>query len=429
MASELSADQVIPFRWPAGWTDPKLVSLLEGGPVNCVLFDGAPAPPLAEAVRKAGLTVREWSTLAAAPLGETKWSSSAPILAITEVSWPRIKPQARTSGAQAVSGPTGVPWIDSTSWVARLAISRAPGKQIWLGFAPPQDAAPSEAAYQVAIADCAATTARWMISLDPALVAGLAAGNADALKTWRGMRDTLSFFEKRRAWRSYTHDGPLGIVSTFSGTNEFLGTEVLNLAARRNLLYRVIDRTAIAAADLTGLRAVLWLDPERPSAALIDKLASFATAGGLLIAQRNVAPAFKAGKVLDCPVTGYELHAFGQGTLASPLRDWDDPYWVAVDVHNLVSRRYDPIRMFNASSLWVHYSVAPRGQGSLIQLVNFTGRPGGSISLRIQKPHRSVAIHTLESGGPQPLKPVQVDKNLEYYLPSFSVYAALEVTA
>ncbi len=429
MASELSADQVIPFRWPAGWTDPKLVSLLEGGPVNCVLFDGAPAQPLAEAVRKAGLIVREWSTLAAAPLGETKWNSSAPILAITDVTWPRIKPQARGGGAQAVSGPTGVPWIDSTSWVARLAISRAPGKQIWLGFTPPQDAPPSEAAYQVAIADCAATTARWMISLHPALDAGLAAGSADALKTWRGMLDTLSFFEKRRAWRSYRHDGPLGIVSTFAGTNEFLSTEVLNLAARRNLLYRVIDHSAIAGADLTGLRAVLWLDPERPSPTLVDKLATFAKAGGLLIAQRKAALDFKAGNVLDCPVTGYELRAFGKGTLAAPLRDWDDPYWVALDVHNLVSRRHDPIRMFNASSLWVHNSVAPRGQGSLVQLVNFTGRPGGSVSLRIQKPHRSVAIYTLESGGPQALKPVQVEKTMEYYLPAFSVYAALEVTS
>ena len=429
MASELSADRIIPFRWPAGWTDPKLVSLLEGGPVNCVLFDGAPAQPLAEALRKAGLIVREWSTLAAAPLGETNWNSSAPILAITEVAWPSIRPMARGDGAQATSGPTGVPWIDSSSWVARLAVSRAPGKQIWLGFTPPKDAAPSEAAYRVAIADCAAATARWMISLDPALGAGLAAGNADALKTWRSMSDTLSFFEKRRAWRSYTPDGPLGVVSTFSGTNEFLGTEVLNLAARRNLLYRVIDRSAVAAADLTGLRAVLWLDPERPSAPLVDKLDLFAKAGGLLIAERNVAMAFKAGKVLDCPVAGYELHALGRGTLASPLRDWDDPYWVAVDVHNLVSRRHDPIRMFNASSLWVHNSVAPRGQGSLVQLVNFTGRSGGSVSLRLQKPHRSVAIHTLESGGPQPLKPVPVDKTQEYYLPSFSVYAALEVTA
>jgi hypothetical protein len=429
MASEISADRLIPFRWPAGWTDPKLITLLQGGPVNCVLFDGAPPQPLADAVRKAGLVVREWSTLAAAPLGDIKWNSIAPILAITEVAWPRIKPQARGGGAQAVSGPTGSPWIDSTSWVARLAVSRAPGKQIWLGFTPPQDAPPSESAYQIAIADCAATTARWMISLHPSISDGLAAGNADALKTWRSMMDTLSFFEKRRAWRSYAHDGPLGIVSTFSGTNEFLGTEVLNLAARRNLLYRVIDRSALASADLTGLRAVLWLDPERPASALIDKLSAFARAGGLLIAQRNVALAFKAGNVVDCPVTGYELKAFGKGTLASPSRNWEDPYWVAVEVHNLVSRRHDPIRMFNASSLWVHNSVVPRGQGSLIQLVNFTGRPGGSVSLRIEKPHRSVAIHTLESGGPQPLKPVQVEKTQEYYLPSFSVYAALEVTA
>jgi hypothetical protein len=111
------------------------------------------------------------------------------------------------------------------------------------------------------------------------------------------------------------------------------------------------------------------------------------------------------------------------------MRVYEDPYWVVLDVHNLVSRRYDPLRMFNASSLWVHYSVPARGAGGLIQLVSFTGRPIGSVSLRIQFPHRSVALHTFGADSPAPLKPVQVDKNVEYYMPSFSVYAALEVTA
>jgi hypothetical protein len=128
-------------------------------------------------------------------------------------------------------------------------------------------------------------------------------------------------------------------------------------------------------------------------------------------------------------VAGYELRALGKGTIACPARPWEDPYWLALEVHSLVSRRYDPVRMFNASSLWVHYSLPPRGSGSLIQLVNFTGRPTGQVSMRIQAAHRSVAIHTLESAGPAPLQSVQADGNIEYHLPAFTTYAALEVNA
>jgi hypothetical protein len=431
MASEPAVDRQVPFRWPVAWTDPKLLSLFQGGPVNCLIFEQPPPLAVAEAARAAEMAVHQWNTLQAAPIAEAKWNSSAPVMAITDVAWPRLRPLARSGGDQAISGPTGVPWIDSTSWVARLAISRSPSAQIWLDFGPPPDLTPTESAYRLAIADCSATSARWMIQLDKTLAAGLASGNETAMKTWGGMKETLSFFEQRHAWRSYVHDGPLGVISTFAGTNEFMGTEVLNLAARRNLLYRVIDLSAAPTANLEGLTAVLWLDPERPSSSLASKLSGFVKDGGLLIIQRAGALALKLGDSVDCPVSGYEMRKLGKGLVASPVQNWEDPYWVALDAHSLVSKRNDPIRMFNSSSIWVHYSVAPRGANSLIQLVNFAGRPtsASSFSIRIQKRHRSVAIHSLESGGPAPLKPVAVDNTVEYYLPAFSVYAALEVTA
>jgi len=87
------------------------------------------------------------------------------------------------------------------------------------------------------------------------------------------------------------------------------------------------------------------------------------------------------------------------------------------------------VRMFNASSLWVHYSAQSRGTASLIQLVSFASRPGTAVSLRIQYPHREVRMHTLESGAPNLLEPVRVGRDIEYYLPAFSTYSALEVTA
>ena len=206
MAQEPSPNQLVPFRWPSGWTAANL-SLLAGGPINCLLLDTF-EHPVAEPARGAGLVVREWGSLGAAPLAKTRWDAGAPIVALTEVAWPQIKPVVR--GANAESGPTGVPWIDSTSWVSRLAASRAPSKQIWLAFDPPGDLVLGAAAYRLAIADCAATGARWAISLDPKLAAALASGDAQALAAWRQMNDTLAFFEKRAAWRSYRVQGPLG---------------------------------------------------------------------------------------------------------------------------------------------------------------------------------------------------------------------------
>ena len=132
---------------------------------------------------------------------------------------------------------------------------------------------------------------------------------------------------------------------------------------------------------------------------------------------------------------GYELRALGKGTMAAATREWDDPYFLAIDAHNLVSRRYDPIRMFNGSSCWLHYSVAPNGKDSLVQLVSFAGGStlrGGTgtndISLRIPTQHRSITLHTLDAA-PEPLQPVKEGEHSEYRMPQFSAYAALEVRA
>jgi hypothetical protein len=434
MAADVTPADLVPFRWPAAWTDPQRLSLLEGGPFNCLLLPG-PAGAVAEAARKAKMSVIYWNSLGAATLAETKWDPLAPIIAINGLVWPRIQAAQGGGANQAQSGPTGAPWIDSNSWVARLAAARAPAKQIWLAFEPPKDEPPpSDTAYRVAIADAAATGARWPVALHEKQAAALAAGSASALKIWRAIFDTLTFFEKRKAWRSYVHQGPVGAISTFAGDNEFLGTEFLNLAARRNLLYRIFDRSRLAAADFSGLRALVWLDPDQPPADVAPKLAAFARDGGLLIVSRNAAAAFKGDRLLDCAVAGYELRALGKGSIASATREWDDPYFLAADVHNLVSRRYDPVRMFNGSSYWVHYSAPPRGGDGLIQLVSFGAvtRSGGAgtsdVSLRIAQPHSSVMFHALEAE-PAPLAAVTEGGVTEYRLPQFSTYAALEVKA
>jgi hypothetical protein len=396
-------------------------------PINCLIFESlAAAKPIADAARAAGLTVLEWNSLGAAPLDEVKWDSPAPQTVITGLEWPRMKMAARRS-ADVDAGPTGAPWIDSNTWVARLAAVRAPHRPVWLGFELAKgDPAPGEAAYNIAIADSAATGARWMVSLDDHLTKGIPAGNAEALKIWRSIGAALAFFEKHRDWAAWEPWGSIGILSSFAGKDEFLGQEVLNLSARRNLLYRVVDRSAPASHKLEGLRAVLYVDSDSPSPALKAKLDAFVRAGGLLIIPHALASEFAGGRPIPGPVAGYDLRSLGKGSLAVAARNWDDPFFLAADVHSLVMRRNDPVRLFNARSLWQHYSVAPDGRASLLQLVGFTGRPNQSVSIAPARPWRSAALYTIGCSAPAVLEPIQVEGRPEFHLPAFSHYAALE---
>ena len=424
----MSPENLVPFRWPAAWTDPALLRLLAGSPINCLLFDTlTTAEPVAAEARAAGLTVLEWSALAAVPLAEVKWDSPAPQTAITGLAWPRIKLSSTGRPNEVEAGPTGAPWIDSNSWVARLAAVRAPHKPVWLGFeSSKDDPVPTGSAYQIAIADSAAAGARWMISLDDGLRKGLPASNADALKTWHGIVGALAFFEKHRDWATWEPWGSIGILSSFAGKDEFLGQEVLNLASRRNLLYRVLDRSLPASLKLEGLRGVLYVDSDPPSAGLKAQLDSFARAGGLLIVPRALASQWAGGKPTACPVSGYDLRPLGKGSLATATRDWDDPYFLAADVHSLVGRRNDPVRLFNARSLWEHYSVTEEGRRALLQLVGFTSRPNASVSAAPARPWRSVAMYAIGSDAPTMLELVKVEGRMELQLPPFSYYAALE---
>jgi hypothetical protein len=419
-----TSDVLVPFRWPSAWTDPALLRLLAGSPINCLVFESP--GKVADAARAAGLTALEWSGLGAAPLNQVKWDSTAPQVAITDLVWPSIKLSARRDGA-VEAGPTGAPWIDSNSWVARLAAVRAPHRAVWLAFERPKtDAVPAAASYTIAIADAAASGARWMAALDDELQKGLPAGDAGALKTWHSMIAALTFFEKHRQWTAWERGGSVGILSSFTGKDEFMGQEILNLAARRNLLYRVLDRSVPASHKLDGLPAVLYVDSEPPSADLKSKLAAFVQSGGMLIVPRALAAQFPGGKPGPCPVAGYELRPQGKGWVAVATEDWDDPFFVAADVHNLVRRRNDPVTLFNARSLWEHYSAAPDARSALLQLVGFTSRPYQSVSVAPAKAARQAAMYTLGSDQPAMLEPVRVEGRLEFHLPAFSYYAALE---
>ncbi len=415
MMTERYSDTLIPFRWPGGWSDPALLELLAGTTINCLIVDQA-LHGIAAAARQAGLTVH---TAGEAPAG---------VRVVSDRVWPRIKLSPRGGRDAAQSGPTGTPWVDSNAWAAKLAAAQTPEKTIWLTFEPPRDEPPPrDAAYTLAIADAAAAGARWVVALHPEFSRELGTGTAGARDRWLGIAFALAFFEKRREWRSWAAGGPLAIVSDYSAANEHMTHEVLNLGARRNLFYRVVETARAASMDFTDVCAVLCLDAARPPDAFRGRLTSWVRSGGLLIGPREIASWFPGESPLDCPVAGYGLQSFGRGRVAASVREWDDPYQVAADAHYLTSRRNDPVRLFNGASVGAHYSVTPDRRRAVLQLVSFASHQGPAITVRVPKAYRSAALHILGHDRPLPLQVAARDRGVEYHLPAFQVYAAVEV--
>lgn len=400
---------LVPLRWPAQWSDAGAVQLLRGTRVNCLILEKAgDAPWVSAAAEKADLHVLTTSEAAAA-------------VAVRDAHWPGVR--LRKGERSANAGPTGAAWVDANGWIALLAKAKAPSKTLWLVSKPgDNEYALRPNAYLLAIAEAGAYGARWPITLDPGFANALQSRDRAALAHWGRMMQALDFFEQRRDLRDIPPAATVGALSDFAGPNEFMATEFLNLAARRNLLYRVLDKTR--ESNLDGLRAVIYLDQEPLSDPWRAALESFAQSGGLVIAQEIAG--LKGSEPAPCDLPGYRMWSAGAGRIATPLKEWQDPWVTASESQTLVGRRYDPVRLFNPGGLNLYAQADERRM--IVHLINYAlSRPGDEKTIA-PAGHYSAARFVTLGAGPERLAFTRREKvNDELPLPAFDVYAAVEL--
>ena len=427
----------IPLRWPAAWPASAL-DLLKGTPLNCLVLGhqagleavlgGARARGLAVA-GLAGEAPEGVKVIPCAERSKLDWAAPDPVVAVKDAVWPGIQ-----QGSGAGGGPTGVPWVDSNGWFVQLARVRAPAKTLWMAVEPPAKSAFLRAAsYELAVADAETYGARWVVALDEKLRAGLTAGNQEALATWKRIAVALEFFKARRNWNGFQLVSGVAVISDFSGPNEELAGEILNLAARRPLPVRPMERSKAAGASFTGLKAIIYPDQEPPPGELRRKLLEFVRGGGLLIANEKWTP------VEGNPSEGdtyrrFQVRTLGQGRLAVAKEEMLDPYAVALDAHLLLSRRHDPVRFFNAGSMNSQYTVSPDSRRALLQVLNYSMRPQGHpVSVMFPMRYRAARLWSLADKEPVPLKAVPAGagqpSGIEIHLPAIQAYAAIELEA
>lgn len=399
-----------PMRWPSQWKDPAILDLLKGSAIDYLLLGDE--PDLA-AVRKRALADGLAASAAAPPGVHTVTGS-----------WPGVK-MGRRGGVSA--GPTAAPWVDSNGWAVRLARALHPEAAVWVDAPPSTSAFITADSYRLAVADTAACGGRWIVSLDNSLATSLASGDANALATWRKLAAAAGFFAARKHWLAYAPLAVIGVLSSYSGENEFLGQELLNLLGRVGAHYRVLPKDAVGDASFESLRALLYADAEPPSGALRERVLGFVAAGGMLITgpRWGSLPGAPAG---EGSLPHFSMRLLGKGRIAVADPALEDPFEWAADSVLLVSHRYDLVRFWNSGATGSFCAASPDGRRSVAHLLFYTGRmTAESAAVRIAGRYRSVRASTID----QPELPL-VDTQrgadaIEVHLPPVAQYVALEL--
>lgn len=347
-------------------------------------------------------------------------------LLIGDAAWPSLGAPGASDSAEA--GPTGLPWLDSNGWLLRMARSLAPSSRIWIRSDPPQEAAPADAAPAAfAQMEARAHGAARALSLPPAIAAGLAAANSSALAWWRRVSSAESWWQSHAPPQEWLTCARLLVVSDFAGPNLYPATEFLNLSARRNLPWRAVLAPPLDDAHLRGMAAALYIDPLPLAPPLLEPLQRFAERGGLLVCLSSARGGIRNLDPRPAAHPRFEIHRCGKGRVALSRAGWEDPYLMAQDIHLLMSRRHDVIRLFNPGSILAWPVESPDRRRLLVHLLNYS-RYGAAHDVAVQtwQPVKSAWI---ERPGAE-RRPAQLRREAggwEAVLEPFDAYCALEL--
>jgi hypothetical protein len=262
--------------------------------------------------------------------------------------------------------------------------------------------------------------------VDRGIRRGLAAGRADAREAWSRVARSAAFFRRHAAWGAYAPVGQIGVVSDFSGQNEFLSHEVLNLLARRSALYTAIAKGRATAASLQGLDAVLYVDETPPGRELAATLDAFAQAGGTLIAPAG----WKAAGAPDTATRHPRFAVFrsGKGRVAVARGPVDDPERLAEDAELVVSHRHDRVRIYNVGVGQYHYATSADGRAGVLHLVSYPSPyPPLPVTAWFRHAWTSARAWRVDGGEAAPLPRVESAGGVEFHVPPTPAYCALEV--
>jgi hypothetical protein len=293
--------------------------------------------------------------------------------------------------------------------------------------AKPQASRSSIEDYVVAFADAAAHGARWIVSLDDVLAAGIAEKKPDAMARWKRIMEAAAFFNTEDTQAGYGDEAVIGVLSSFSGPKLGFTDEVLNNLARTRQQYCAVSANTVAPAKLSGLKAVLYTDGSEPPDNVRKPVLEFVNAGGMLITGPGWGTMPKGEPQQGHP--RFTVRKVGKGTIAVASTTFSDPYRVPNDAVVLVSHRHDIVRFFNSGAITPCLAVSADKRRANLNTVFYSLRPVEDTSLWVKGSYKSARIRSWNHPQAQTVKLENRDAGVELFLPAVAQYARVELEA
>ena len=311
----------------------------------------------------------------------------------------------KENGILQVSRASEQPWLDQNLALVRFERTFARQQKPLYTFAwdskDPlvQANGPGPADYSLAIAEAGAFHADLLLQVHERQQKGLADQEQQTLADWEQVRRTLAFY---RGVAGTDQGAAVGVLTDDYDTSY----EVINLLARHNIPFRVLNSVEVKSQDLQGFDVVIEF--AAVGADLAQVLQGFAEKGGVVVLVNQTgrypwrqAPALKRSAT---SVT----YAVGNGRVIELGEPVSNPETFAQDIRRLTVREHVPVSLWNSLTTLV---VAYRGAGAgetVVELVNYSEEPT-EVQVQVKGSFASARFENPERGCCEALQPEHVN--------------------
>lgn len=282
--------------------------------------------------------------------------------------WPHIRSNVtRRNDVLQVAGRSAQPWIENNAALIRIMQAANPSSTPLLTYAwkpitlSEGDEGPALEAYLVAIAEAGSFGGDLVLPLHERFEKDLLLGKPQARAAWKEIRRYIDFYAGNLPSR-YRQIANVGVMTA----DPMKSFETMNLLARHNVPFKIVDPARLQAADLTSFK-LLVVAADAPDSVAV---AEFARKGGSIV---RIAP----------------------GT---------DPNTFALDVRRRLGPENRALDIFNGLTVIAARYEDPDGRGALVTVVNYAHQPlpvqmrvrGSFSQVHYESPEQEATLLTYE---------------------------------
>lgn len=329
--------------------------------------------------------------------------------------WPGIRrPEKKVDWVEETASASREPWIDQNLYLYAYQRTLNPGVPAVQGYvskAAPDQMVPFES-LEWALAEARAMGGNWIAAPDERYRKALLAGDAKAQEAWKKFGELARWLKANRGL--FGHPAFPTIQSLVEPG--FPTRELANLQFRRSASPRLVR----GDADLSGTRVVAAASIKPPDAALRAKLLRAAEAGAFLVVDGDWWRDDRAKQVKEQP--DRVIYSLGKGQVVAYKKRVAEPSEFALDLIDLITYRYRPIRVWNANTVVPVASV--RGREAIATLVNYGLSAHDDVQLRVCGDFGKAVLHQPGKSA-VPLEAKKRGTQTEVFLPEIGRMAVI----